>query len=445
MATLIVGGGLFGLALGFHLQRAGEAVRLLEAAASAGGVLSTVTEHGYTTESAANAFLDREPALTRLIDALGLADRVRAAEAGPAAARYVFTRGRLRRLPATPGAFLRSDVLPWWARLRVLLEPLCRRGAPGADESFATFMTRHVGERATRVLADAFQTGIWAGDVDALSAGAAFPRLAELERVHQSLLRGLRAERRRAPPHGSGRLCTLDGGMATLVSALAGRLGPALLLGHRAAALAREDGGWRVRCADGRELLAEQVVLAVPSPAAAALLGEHDRALEGELDAIRYAPIAVVHLGFEAPLAQVPDALGFLVPAEERQTVLGALFISRLFPWRAPGRELLTVLAGGERAQGAVDLSDAALVERVRSELGLALGALPAPSYLRIARWPRAIPQYNVGHLARLERIDGALRGLPGLHLAGSAYLGPGITDVARDAEALAARLRSTP
>lgn len=90
-----------------------------------------------------------------------------------------------------------------------------------------------------------------------------------------------------------------------------------------------------------------------------------------------------------------------------------------------------------------MDLPDGELVERVRGDLGAALGALPPAGYLRIARWARGIPQYNVGHLERLERLDAALRSLPGLHLAGSAYSGPGLTDVARNAEALAARLRS--
>lgn len=441
MATCIVGGGLFGLALGFQLGRAGEPVQLFEAGPRAGGVLETVEERGFQTESSANAFLDREPALTRLIDALGLGDRVRTAEAS-SKVRFVFTRGKLRKLPASPQGFLTSDVLPLGARLRVLMEPFSSRPTELHDESLASFLRRHIGERATRVLADAFQTGIYAGDIDALSAPAVFPKLVEAERTHRSLIRGLAKQRRTSPPpQGSGRMCSFEGGLETLPRAIAAQLGSALQLNRRVAQLTRSRSRWTLHFDDGTTRDCERLVLAIPSYAAAPLLRPHDEELANELDRIDYAPIAAIHLGFRSGVVAVPDALGFLVPAEEKRTILGALFVSRLFPWKSPGQELVTVLAGGALKPGLLALGDDELIERVVADLRAALGNVPSPIYTRVVRWPRAIAQYNVGHLDRMLRIEGAAAKLPGLVLAGTSYRGVGITEVAKNAEALAALL----
>lgn len=440
VATCIVGGGLFGLALGFQLKRAGEPVQIFEAGPRAGGVLETVEERGFQTESAANAFLDREPALTRLIDALALGDQVRRAEAS-SAVRFVFTRGKLRKLPVSPAGFLGSDVLPLGARLRVLMEPFSWRPTELHDESLASFMRRHIGERATRVLADAFQTGIYAGDIDALSAPAVFPKLVEAERTHRSLFRGLAKQRKASPPQGSGKMCSFEGGMETLPRAIAGQLGSALHLNRRVAQLTRSPPRWTLRFDDGTTRDCERLVLAIPSYAAAPLLRPHDEALANELDRIDYAPIAAVHLGFPSGVVAVPDALGFLVPAEEKRTILGALFISKLFPPKAPGQELVTVLAGGALRPELLALGDDELIERVLADLRAALGSVPSPLYTRVVRWPRAIAQYNVGHLDRMLRIDAAAAKLPGLVLAGTSYRGVGITEVAKNAEALAALL----
>lgn len=448
MSVVIIGGGISGLALAHGLRSRGTEVTLLEAGPRLGGYIQTHSRDGFMTEAGPNSFVDREPTLRQLAASLGIEGRIRAAD--PAAKRrFIYTRGRLRQLPLSPPAFLKSDVVPLGAKLRMMGEPLTRRG-PGRDESLADFGRRHVGRTATEVLVDAMQTGIYAGDVEALSVGAAFPKVVELEKQHRSLVLGMartQAAARKAPPPGqdtprsSGAVCSFDGGLQVLVDALARALGPVARTGVRVVGLRREGNGWRLAVEERgqrAELDADRVVLAVPAYVAAELLRPLDEKLAAQVEAIPYAPIAVVHLGFAPGALPPPDGFGFLVPTVERRRVMGVIYASSTFPWRAEGgRILLTCMVGGARRPDLVELDDAALVTLAREELKELAGISVEPSFTQVFHWKRGIPQYNVGHLERMATIDAGVARWPGLHLTGNAYKGVGITDCIRNATAL--------
>jgi oxygen-dependent protoporphyrinogen oxidase len=381
---------------------------------------------------------------------VGVEDRIRTAD--PAAkARYVYTRGRLRAVPSSPPAFLKSDILPLGARLRVMAELFTGRPPEGVDESLAAFGRRHLGEVATTVLLDAVQTGIFAGNVEALSVGATFPQLTKLEREHRSLILGaIRSQKaqRKALPAGTGSpeklrgaLSTFDGGLQTLVDGLVRALGEAAHTNARVEGLQPSHGGWRVSVREnGRqaELVASQVVLATPAYVTAGLLRPLDEPLSALVEGIAYAPIAVVNLGFAPGSTPAPDGFGFLVPGLEKRRLLGAIHASTVFPFRAEGgRILYTCMVGGARQPELVRMDEEALVALAREELKALAGVTASPSFTEVIRWTRGIPQYNVGHLERVAAIDAALKRLPGLHLTGNAYKGVGINDCIRNAFAL--------
>ncbi|WNG14799.1 protoporphyrinogen oxidase [Cystobacter fuscus] len=447
MRVVIVGGGISGLVLAQGLRARGTEVTLLEAGAAPGGNIQTHRRDGFVTEAGPNSFLDREPSLRALAARLGIEDRIRTADPS-AKRRYLYSGGKLRALPQSPPALIKSDLLPWTAKLRMLGEPLTRRG-PTSDESLADFGRRHVGNAATEVLVDAMQTGIYAGDMEALSVAAVFPKVAQLEKKHRSLLLGMVRERkaeRAAPtlagtPSTTGAVASFDGGLGVLVKALAGALGPALRLEARAVGLRREAAGWRVAVEERgqrTELEADRVVLAVPAFTAAELVRPLDAALATQLDGIAYAPIAVVHLGFAPGAVPPPDGFGFLVPAVEKRRVLGVIHVSSTFPWRTEGgRVLYTCLIGGARRPDLVELDEAALVTLAREELRLMAGVTAEPVLTEAVRWKRGIPQYNLGHLGRLAAIDEGVARLPGLFLTGNAYRGVGLTDCVREATGL--------
>lgn len=425
--------------------------------------MGTRARDGYLVEQGPNSFLDREPATRELAASLGLEGRIRASD--PAAKRrYVYTRGRLRSVPASPPAFLGSDILPLGARLRVIGELFTGRAPPGVDESLADFGRRHLGRTATRVLLDAVQTGIHAGDVERLSVGATFPPLVKLEREHRSLILGLiQAQKAQkalpagtgvtggvaAPPKLSGALSTFEGGLQTLIDALTAALGDVAHVGATVEGLARVDGGWRLTVKEhGRsaELTAEHVVLAVPAHVAERLLRPLDAPLATKLAEIEYAPIAVVHLGFDAGTTPAPDGFGFLVPSGEKRRLLGAIHASTTFPFRVEGgRVLYTCMVGGARQPELVRRDEAELTALALGELKALAGVTASPTFTEVVRWPRGIPQYNVGHLERVSALDAALQRWPGLHLTGNAYKGVGLNDCIRHGAQLADTLVARP
>ncbi len=448
----IVGGGISGLSLAFELRKLGAPAVLFEAAPRVGGTIQSSAREGFITEAGPNGFLDREPATRDLAAALGLTEQLRAADAA-AKKRFIFTRGALREVPSSPPAFFKSDVLPFSARLRVAAELLSRRAADPENETLAEFARRHLGKTAARVLIDAMQAGIFAGNPEKLSLAATFPRMAELERDHRSLILAMIRLKRQRKGTGaatetsgpSGTLSSFAGGLSLLTRTLGDRLGAIIRLNTEVRAITRSADGWRLQVADGERaetIDAAQLVLAVPSYVAAHLLRPLDAGLASELEGIEYAPIGVVHLGYSRGESVVPSGFGFLVPTEERLHILGAIFISRIFPWRSEGgRTLLTCMLGGARQPELFALADEELVKSVQADLEKVLGLTAAPSFQQIVRWKRGIPQYNVGHLARVRRIDEAVSRLPGLSLTGDAYRGVGLNDCIRNSTELAQRL----
>ncbi|MGZ3458382.1 MAG: protoporphyrinogen oxidase, partial [Archangium sp.] len=326
MSVIVIGGGLSGMVVAFHMQQRGIPVVLLERTPRLGGNIQTHIRDGFFLENGPNSFFDREPSMRELARSLGVEDLIQPA-AAEARKRYVYTRGRLRALPRTPPAFLGSDILPLTARLRVLGDLFSRRAAGKEDESLARFGRRHFGEAATSVLLDAVQSNLFAGDLEALSARAALPKLAELEQTHRSVLLGLV----RGQPL-SGALCSFRGGLQRLVDALARRLGTlARTRTHVERLTPLPGGGWRVvvrEQGERSELEASQVAMCAPANAAAGLLREVDAELGRLLEGITYAPVAVVHMGFAPESVRRPDGAGFLVPASEKRRLLGAIHSS---------------------------------------------------------------------------------------------------------------------
>ncbi len=490
MATLrtrvaVVGGGISGLALGFHLQRLGIDVQVFETHGRAGGNIRSERRSGTLCEWGPNGWLDNEPATTRLIEFLGLQPQVVQASSD-ASTRWIVRAGALRALPQRPAQFLTSDVLSLRGRARVLLEWAQPPRREDADESVFDFAARRIGREAAEVLVDAMVTGIYAGDSRTLSLECAFPRMREMERRCGGLFKAMIARRRElrasrdepdatmtagargegdrrgaagGPIGPGGTLTSFVDGMETLVRALVQALGPRLHLDTPVDAIApigdpAPVGGargashlgeprWRLTIPDGESVEATDVVIAGPAWKAAALLHPLDAELASAVVSIPSAPVAVVCLDFRAQdLQHVSRGFGFLVPACEKLPILGTLFDSWVFPGRArDGQVLLRTMIGGARDPGAVEETDAQLTQRALTTLHRLLNLHGDPEVLGVIRHPRGIPQYPVGHARTLARIDTALQRHIGLHLSGNSYRGIAMNACIKEAEAIATRL----
>lgn len=422
--AVVVGAGLTGLCAAHGLVRAGLRVQVLEAAPRAGGVIGSVARDGFLYEAGPNSGLDNTPEIGELVDALGLRPRLRYASAASAKNRYLVRGGRVLAAPSGPGSFLSTPLFSAGAKLGLLRELLAPRGDAAADESIASFVRRRLGPEFLDYAVDPLVGGIYAADPERISLPAAFPALHALEQKHGGLLRGAIAsarERRRSggPKRQPPQSFSFDGGMQVLTDALAAVV--PLATHTTALRLAPQPGGGFVLHAQGPggglALRTRHLVLATPADTAGALLREHQPAAAEALSAIDYAPVACVASAYaRADVAHALDGFGCLVPRRENRRVLGVLFSSSMFEGRAPaGHVLLSTFIGGRRQPELTALPEAAIAAIAHEENAALLGARRAPLWQAVTRWPRAIPQYERGHGARVAQAEAAEAALPGL------------------------------
>jgi oxygen-dependent protoporphyrinogen oxidase len=456
--VVVVGGGLSGLSVAFRLGQLNPSasVAVLEPRERPGGNIGTEDHGGFRVERGPNGFLDRTPAVPNLVRDLGLSDRLVAASEGSRKNRYLFLGGKLRKLPRGPLGLLFSPLLSLRGKWQLFREPWRKMaGDVPADESVAAFVTRRAGREAADVFADALVTGIHGGDPAQLSVAATFPRLPVMEREAGSIIRGFmraakqrrrEAEARGEPRPGPQKMWSFREGLGVLADALAEVLGPALRCGVGVRSVSRGASApgsqWAIDT-DAGPLTADAVVLACPAHEQAEILAGLDPSLAGEIAGIPYNRIAVVALGYrqdDCPGSH--DGFGYIAPQNTRRDVLGVQWCSSIFPDRAPpGCVLWRALCGGVHRGDVLDRDDDTLARAVHTEMELAMGVRGEPVFRRIVRWPRAIPQYVVGHLERVARIESLAARHPGLFLTGNAYRGVAMGDCAEQGELVAAKV----
>ena len=462
MKLAVVGGGIAGLAAA---HRAVDLARerglpldltLVEARDRLGGTIDTERADGFLIEAGPDSFLSEKPWALALCRRLGVEGRLVRTD-DRFRQTFVWYGGRLHPLPEgfqllAPtrfGPFLRSRLFSWRGKARMALDLVKPRRPAGDDESLGGFVRRRLGREALERVAQPLVAGIYTADPDELSLAATMPRFLELERQQRSVILAMWRAARAAPTPGTSGarwslFVTFAGGMGELVDTIAGRLpAGAVALKQRVSGLERVDGRWRIATDDGALAEVDGVIVATEAHASARLLRYVDPQVSTLLEGISYASSVTVALGYRR--ADVPhplDGFGFVVPRTEGRALLACTFSSVKYPGRAPeGFVLLRCFLGG--ALGAVILQrdDTDLVGLARSELRDALGITTGPLLTRLRRHPASMPQYQVGHLVRVETLERRIAGLPGLTLAGAGYRGVGIADCVRSGEEAAERL----
>jgi oxygen-dependent protoporphyrinogen oxidase len=427
---------------------------------------------GYLIERGPNSSQGTEE-LMALVEELGLMEEM--VEGDPKAPAYVYFNGHLHAVPSGAGAFIRSRLLSIGGKLRIFGEPFIGKRTSSDDESVLSFARRRVGREAAERMVAPFVSGIYAGDAEQISVQAAFPRLWNLEATYGGLIRGAIAkarEARRAKKAASAlpdkaaparrRLVSFKHGMGVLPHTLAVKIGEDLITGIadcglRIAESSAPDGAQAVDLRRNpppssgfivefnhaglhHQVTAEQLIIATPAKAAASIVESLSPELSRLLDGIYYPPLAIIYLAYDMARVKTPlDGFGFLVPPSEDMNILGCVWNSSLFAGRAPqGKALLTVFVGGARKPETARLPDAELVSMVHAEVQKVLDITGEPTVVGITRWPRAIPQYNIGHRDRVERIEALLKASPGLHLIGNYLHGVSTGDVIKEADRVA-------
>lgn len=443
--VVVVGAGISGLAAAYELQRQGLRVRVVEAAARAGGVITTERFDGWVVDGGPDSLLVQKPAAVALCRELGIADRLvstltpRTAFVLRDDALHPIVEGSFLGFPISVTALARSSIFTLGGKLRMACEVVIPRGGGDEDESIGSFVRRRFGDEAVDYLAEPLLAGIHAGDVDRLSARALFPRLVDAERTTGSVIRALRSLRIKPTPQGA--FVSLPGGVGELVDALAAALAPDTLRLSARVAEVRRAGTYSVETGAG-SVAAPAVILAVPAYAAASLLRGFDTHLAALCDGVAYASTATVAFGYRRDqIAHPLRGTGFVVPRVERTPLLAATWVTSKWPGRAPpDHVLLRGFLGGGRDPRRLDSGDDVLVDLARGELTRLLGIEGEPLFTRLFRWTRQSPQYEVGHQDRVAAIGQQLAAIPGMFLTGSGFRAIGIPDCIADGRETAAQ-----
>jgi len=389
----VIGGGISGLSLALQLKRNGGDVVLFEASDQPGGKIGTIYKEGFELDLGPVSCVET-PALRELLKRLEL-DKEVVAASDAATIRYIFSRNKLRRIEANPIGVLKSSLLSLAGRLAFLKSIFAR--SRDEDESVAVFATRRFGEQAYQKLFNPVLNGVYAGDAEKLSA--------------RSTMKSFNGRKRR-------KNISLNGGLRRLTEAIALKLGGSILTNTTVTSITKTEDGVKITHTRGTYEF-DKVYLTTPAFVTAKLIKE----LAQPLGKIHYSSVTQVYCDV-VPAACKFEGFGFLVPSEEKLSLLGAICVSNIFPNKAPdGRTLFVLFVGGDRpypftatVEGAIEEFDKILKPALCRRL-------------HVQHWDKGIPQFYVGHENIVAAVKDFEKNNPMICVSGNYLTGIAVGD----------------
>lgn len=462
MRIAIIGGGITGLAAAHRLtelrseKKLPLEVILLEGSGRVGGTIATRHLDGFIIEEGPDSFITTKPWALSLCRRIGL-DPYLISTNDKYRRTFVVHNGRLIPIPEgfimiAPSRllpFLTSPLFSWLGKLRMLLDLIIPRAPRREDESLASFVTRRLGREALERAAQPLVGGVYTADPERLSLRATMPRFLEMEEEHVSIIRAMiieqRGTRRGQNNKDSGARYSLfmsfKDGMQTLVDAVSARMPEGTIrLNQYVRALSKTRDIWSILMDNGAQLYVDGVIIATSAYQAAPLLEEFDPSLASDLRRIEYSSSAVISLAYKRGDVPHPlDGFGFVVPVVEKRPIIACSFSSVKFAGRAPERcVLLRCFVGGALQPEVYKWDDYTLIEVMCKEMRSLIGIKAQPIFALVHRHPQSMPQYPVGHLDQVLRINDKVKRYRGLAIAGNAYGGIGISDCIHSGESAA-------
>ena len=469
--VVIVGGGISGLSTAFFVMEEAEKhevpihCTVIERDTRFGGKILTNHLPNLLIEGGPDSFLTSKPWAMELCKTLGLGDQLISTNAENNRI-FSLCRGALRELPQGLLAIrpqrvetlVSGGLLSWRGLLRMGAERFWPKSSSGlSEETLGSFFRRRFGAEAFDYLIEPLVAGIYAGDADELSIEATFPKFKELEEQYGSVIKGMREAQAKAkegiPPKPSGAssslFMTLRNGLGELIETLNQRLidrGVQLRTGsgcREIQASPQNRGSFSVTLDNDAILIADAVVLATPAFQTAKMIRQLEPEVANTLEQIPYTSTATVSLAYptEAVEGHI-RGFGFVVPRKEQRPLLAGTWTSLKWPYRSQkGETLIRGYVGGRGRETILENDDTQLVDAIRQELQSIVGISRSPNYTEVHRWDRGMPQYTVGHQARVAKIQELLRPRPTLHISGAGLCGIGIPDCIREGNRVAGNL----
>lgn len=467
---VVIGGGVAGLGAAYKIRRAADeghdvAFTLVEKEERLGGKILTEHRDGFIIDAGCDSFLTMKTAVHRIARIAGIEDQKMPTDDSRKKT-VILKRGKLHEMPDGVMQFAPTKFWPfattglfsWPGKLRAGMDLVVpkKKVPPGElnDETLEHFILRRMGREILDRLAEPLVGGVHASDPAMMSLAATFPNLLEMEQKHGSMIMGFLAQRRKVeeirkkyppdPKNPRTVFTSFRKGFQQLPDTMADRAGRGdMRLGVKVMRLERSGDGWKVFLSDGEVLEANAVIVATEGWAASALLSNLDERLGADVGGIQHSSSATVSLAWDTDdLGFDLNAFGLLCPLVEKRELMAASYSSTKWPGRAPeGKAIMRGFVGGPHNQAIMESDDDALVETVLGEFRDIFGLKRDPIWARVGRWTNGMPQYTLGHLDRIDRIEGRVGAIPGLGVGGGSYRGVGVPNCIESGEGAAAKV----
>ncbi len=425
MRVGVIGGGISGLSCAYYLGKHGIDATVFDPAP--GGTIGSVHHDGCILETGPESWLAAKPWAETLIREIGLGDEL-AGSNDAQRKTYVLRDGRFVVLPEGLQMVVPTKILPivqtglfsWGTKIRMGLE-IFRNPKDMPDRSVADFVRDHFGNESVDYLAEPLLAGVYGGSPETLSASSVLPKFVEYEQKYGSVVVG--TMRNKIKPSGKAIFKSMRNGLGTLIDALVAKVN---VLRTPIQAI---RPSWELY-AGGEWQQFDRIVLACGANRSVPLLAGIQPELSVLLDSIPYTGSSIWTFGYRRSDVKHPlDAFGFLVPKPERRAIMACTWLNTKWLGRVPADKAVFRCFSADPSLGR---------EPMEADLKQLMGIEAEPLFALNHRWPDSMPQYTVGHAARVEQIEAKVREIPGLYMAGNSFTGIGIPDCVKSAKAAA-------
>ncbi|MDR3668955.1 MAG: protoporphyrinogen oxidase [Ignavibacteriaceae bacterium] len=448
---VILGAGISGLTTAYLLNKDGYDVTVLEKKNEVGGSIETVFDKGYLFDRGPNSGLETTPLIEQIVNDLKLSDQfVYANRKGNK--RYILRNDVLHPLPMNPKSFLKSRLFSSRGKFRLFAELFIGRSKDGYYQSIGEFVKRRLGQEFLDYAINPFVAGVYAGNPEDLSVKSAFPKLYALEEKYGGLIKGTIKsikERKNRPEKSKqdAKMFSFNDGMQVFPLAISEFLGEKVHLNSEVNSVETVQSGYKINYSNSGGLSSvdcNYLISTIPAYTASTLFGRFDSFLAEHLNKIYYPPVLVLFIAYDIKdIGQPLDGFGFLIPAKEKKSFLGAIWSSVLFPNRAgEGQASFTLFIGGARDPGVLTYDKDLLIKRVRNEFETLMRIVGEPIYLTYKFWPKAIPQYNLGYIEHENYFDKFEKDNPGILLSGNYREGISVGDCIKNSEKILNKIK---
>lgn len=441
--VLVIGAGISGLTTAYLLSKKGFDITVIEKNNSVGGSIESVFENGFLFDRGPNSALETTPVIGQLIKELGLEHELLYASK-QANKRYILRNNTLHSLPMSPQGLIKTRLFSGKAKLRLMAEPFIGRSNDGYYQSLAEFVKRRLGQEFLDYAINPFVAGVYAGRPEDLSVKSAFPKLYALEEKYGGLIigtvRSIRERKKRAEiAKQSAKMLSFKSGMIALPKAIEKYFGNNVLLSSEVISVDKNGSGFSISYQQEgttNKIYCDAVLSTIPSYTASSIFTKYDNEFKTHAEAIYYPPVLVYYLVYDKKkIKQDLDGFGFLIPAKENKSFLGALWSSVIFSDRTDeSKAAFTLFIGGSRNPDFVKEDRKNLLTKVRKEFDALMGISAEPIFSSERFWEKAIPQYNLGYVEHERFFDDFEMRNPGIFISGNFRGGISVGDCVKNA-----------